>query len=103
MSEITYQFLPLDDEESGSINLADDPKLALLAVSIASQQSAGFKEYLDLREVHCPDCGAAGFNTGWGYWHFVCGAEILSDGEPSEPCGDPTRPDQRARGTDNGN
>lgn len=44
-------------------------------------------DLIDRRIVECPDCGASGMNTCWGYWAFECGAEILSDGEPSEPCG----------------
>lgn len=42
---------------------------------------------IDRRIVECPDCKAPGMNTCWGYWAFECGAEILSDGEQSEPCG----------------
>jgi hypothetical protein len=67
-------------------NRKDDPRLALLAVCVHSQQSAGFKNYIDLREVECPTCEAPGFNTGWGYWRFTCGAETLTCGEPSAPC-----------------
>ncbi len=61
--------------------------LAVLAVCIANQQRAGFGAYLDVREVKCADCGASGFNTGWGFWRFSCGLEVMTDGEPSEPCG----------------
>lgn len=43
-------------------------------------------DLIDRRVVNCPDCGAAGMNTCWGYWEFTCGAEILPDGEPNEPC-----------------
>ena len=69
-----------------SKNFADDPVIALLAVCIHSQQAAGFREAIDLRQVECPDCGSEGFNSGWGYWRFVCGAEVLTDGTPGEPC-----------------
>jgi hypothetical protein len=72
--------------EDGCENLADDRRLATLAVCIAHQQRAGFKNYLDLRVVKCPRCDADGFNTGFGFWRFSCGAEILSDGTPGEPC-----------------
>lgn len=74
------------DDDADGVNLADDPKIALLAACIVNQQVAGFKKRVDLRQVSCVDCGAPGFNTGWGYWRYLCGAEILSDGEPSAPC-----------------
>lgn len=77
------RFLKLDDEgrEAGTIQLADDARFALLANCLISQQQAGFKDVADLRQLHCPDCGAAGFNTGWGNWQFTCGASWLTDGE----------------------
>lgn len=87
MSEITYRFLRAEPNAGFVANHADDPKLALMAVCVATQQAAGFREAIDLREVHCPDCGASGFNTGWGVWRFVCDAAIHSDGEPADPCG----------------
>lgn len=46
-------------------------------------------DLIDRRVVYCPDCGAGGMNTTWGYWRFTCGAEILTDGEPSVPCPSP--------------
>lgn len=66
---------------------ADQERLDCLAAAVLNQQRAGFKSYVDTREAKCADCGASGFNTGWGFWHFACGLEILSDGEPREPCG----------------
>lgn len=71
------------------INLAGDRRIALLAVCVASQQGAGFGDYLDLRQVECPACRAPGFNTGWGAWRFTCGAEVLGgeDVDFTEPCG----------------
>lgn len=81
--ETEYRYAPDSD---GTVNLATDLRLSLLAVCVASQQGAGFKNYLDLREAPCPECKAPGFNTGWGYWMHTCGAEILSDGEISEAC-----------------
>jgi hypothetical protein len=83
-AETVYRFAP---SSVGDTNLAQDERIALLAVCVASQQSAGFRDYIDLREAACPNCEAVGFNAGWGYWAFVCGAEILSDGEPCKPCG----------------
>lgn len=82
----------LRDAQADGVNLADDPKLALLATCVISQHNAGFNDrnghpLADLREAHCEGCGAPGFNTGWGYWKHTCGAEVLSDGEESEPCG----------------
>jgi len=75
----------------GGTNLADDPKLSLLATCVISQQSAGLTDkkgnpVADLREALCPTCSAPGFNTGWGYWKHTCGAEVCSDGEESAPC-----------------
>ena len=57
----------------GELNLADEPKLALLATCIISQQAAGFKDatgnpVADLRAAKCTHCASPGFNTGWGYW-----------------------------------
>lgn len=78
-----YQFL------MGAGDLSGDPTLRLMAECVADQQSAGFKNSIDLRKWLCPTCRAAGFNVGWGYRRFVCGAEILNDGEDTEskPCG----------------
>lgn len=64
-----------------------DERLALMAACIVNQQHAGFKNTVDLRQATCHDCGAAGFNTGWGFYKFACGAEVTSGGESSEPCG----------------
>jgi hypothetical protein len=44
------------------------------------------KTLVDWRINHCPDCGAPGMNTCWGYWAFTCGAEVLSNGDIDEPC-----------------
>jgi hypothetical protein len=52
----------------------------------ALQRGAGFARP-DTREVTCAGCQALGMNTGWGYWKFRCGAEVLSDGEHSSECG----------------
>lgn len=79
-----FGFAPDTD---GTTNLAHDPRLQLLACCIVHQQHAGFRGYIDLREVPCHDCGAPGFNTGFGYFLHTCGAEILSDGTQVEPCG----------------
>lgn len=51
---------------------------------IEAQKRAGFPAP-DERVVKC-ECGAAGYNTGWGWWAFECGAEIISDGTVCEPC-----------------
>lgn len=87
---IEPQFLRGDS--AGLVNLAGDAKMRLLATCIISQQHAGFEDrkgrpVVDLREAKCESCGAPGFNTGWGYWKHECGAEVLSGGEESEPCG----------------
>lgn len=84
-AEEFYRFAVGGGEEGFPHNYAEDETIALLAVCVAHQQAAGFKRYLDLRAIECA-CGARGFNTGWGAWRFVCGAEVLSDGTPSEPC-----------------
>lgn len=72
------RFLKNDD---GTPGLEVDERLALLAVCVVSQQAAGFKDVVDLREAHCPQCSAPGFNTGWGVWKFTCGAEVHTDEE----------------------
>ncbi len=71
---------------AGEGDLSSNPRMALLAVCIKSQQDAGFKHTIDLREGKCSDCNASGFNTGWGVFKFTCGAEILTDGEMTTPC-----------------
>lgn len=81
----------LRDADADGVNLADDPRIALIAVCVVSQQAAGFRDgdgnaVVDLREVKCQECGAPGFNSGWGFWRFRCGAEIMTDGEPAEEC-----------------
>ena len=43
-------------------------------------------DFVDTRIFECPDCKSPGLNTCWGYVAYVCGAEILSEGEVSEPC-----------------
>jgi hypothetical protein len=86
-TEITYRFAPAEDESV--TDLSKDHRLAMLACCVASQQSAGFRDWIDIREAKCPDCNAPGFNTGWGVWRFACNAEIHSDGEPCEPCPKP--------------
>lgn len=86
--KLRYTFAPTNGEE-GVEDLSEDPRLALLAVSVANQQKAGFGPYLDLRQAHCPHCEAPGFNTGWGFWQFTCGLELLAgdEGIEDEPCG----------------
>lgn len=79
-----YRFAEAEDDQV--TDLSADERLALMAVCVASQQSAGFKAYIDIREARCPSCDKAGFNTGWGVWRFVCGAEIHADGEVAEWC-----------------
>ena len=89
-TEITF----LRGGEEGCANLADDPKIALIAACIVMQQAAGFRDkkgnaVVDLRQINCPDCDAPGFNTGWGCFLFQCGAEIITgdDATMTEPCG----------------
>lgn len=79
----TYRFAKAED---GQVTLETDPRLGLFAVCIAHQQSAGFGNYIDAREFNCPECGAPGFNTGWGVIRYTCGAEYHSDGTPAERC-----------------
>lgn len=83
MSEDVFRFAPHDE---GAPEAKDQDRINVLAVCIAHQQHAGFKNYLDVRELHCATCKASGFNTGWGYWQFACGLTILSDGEGDNPC-----------------
>lgn len=84
-----YQFAA---DDGASTNLASDPKIASLASCIANQQRAGFKTLLDLRQASCPQCRAPGFNTGWGYFAFTCGAEVSGD-EMMAPCSAPSPAD----------
>lgn len=78
----------------GATNLADDPRIALIAACVVMQQAAGFRDkkgnaVVDLRQIECPDCDAPGFNTGWGCFLFQCGAEMVTgqDAHMTEPCG----------------
>lgn len=68
---------------------AADPTMALMAICVAEQQRAGFGTTIDLRHFECPSCRGAGFNSGWGFFRFTCGAEILTgdDGDITNPCG----------------
>lgn len=85
--EATFRFAEVDRSEIGEVrNLAEDPVIACLLTAVANQQAAGFKNYIDARQAPCPTCGKPGFNTGWGFWQFVCGAEFHADGTPCEPC-----------------
>jgi hypothetical protein len=59
-------------------------KTPILNECLDSQKRAGFK-FEDRRKVTCR-CGASGYNTGWGWWRFECGAEVLSDGNIDVPC-----------------
>ena len=85
MAEEGFKFMAGSDS---ALSLHRDPKLALLASCIANQQKAGFKNVIDMREAKCAVCEAPGFNTGWGFFAFTCGAEILNDeeGTPSTSC-----------------
>ena len=58
---------------------------SLFEECLASQKSAGFRRK-DRRAVNCPTCSAFGYNTGYGYWAFECGAEILTSGEIDKDC-----------------
>jgi hypothetical protein len=57
----------------------------ILEECLASQKKAGFKQE-DRRSVPCPMCTSPGYNTGWGWWAFECGGEVLSDGTVDVKC-----------------
>lgn len=77
--EKVYRFMPVAAEDAGHVeDLSQSAVHRILAVCIATQQRAGFRELLDMRLLKCPDCGAPGFNSGWGYWQFECGNEVLN-------------------------
>ena len=62
-------------------------KNELRKITTRSQKDAGFGPAAPWPvEAECPDCGCLGLTTGWGYWLFQCGAEILSCGEVDKPC-----------------
>lgn len=83
MPDVAFRFAEHSEEAPVA---ADQLRLNCLAAAIASQQSAGFKSYLDTREMHCATCKSSGFNTGMGFWQFACGMEVLSDGDVVAPC-----------------
>lgn len=86
MTDGAWRFLR-SQEADDTTNLADDPRIALLAGCVANQQrNAGFGLTIDIREAKCPACRAPGFNTGMGFWAHTCGAEYLASGETAEPC-----------------
>jgi len=58
----------------------------LLAECVLSQNEAGFS-VPDVGEFPCTECGAVGFNTGWGYQKHLCGGERVNDPEYSSECG----------------
>lgn len=86
MSEDTFRFAP---SVEGGPSQHEDPRLALMAVCVRQQAAAGFRNLIDIRQAACPECGAPGFNTGWGIFAYTCGAETLTDedGGFAEPCG----------------
>jgi hypothetical protein len=69
----------------------DMNELALALTCGFLQAQAGFREP-DMGSGACPNCRMIGFNTGWGYTRFACGAEILNGAEPEwdKPCPTPT-------------
>lgn len=70
----------------GEVNLVESASTKLLAECVVWQQRAGFGDVIDLRQIDCPACHSHGYNTGFGYIKFECGAEMLTDGEDSKPC-----------------
>ncbi|OWU80454.1 hypothetical protein [Phaeobacter sp. 22II1-1F12B] len=44
------------------------------------------KTLVDVRVHFCPECGAPGLNTCWGYWAHVCGAGFDSEGYTTRAC-----------------
>lgn len=72
--------------QAGETNLVEHDSTKLLAECIVLQQRAGFGDVIDLRQVDCPTCHAHGYNTGFGYVAFTCGAEMMPDGELSKEC-----------------
>jgi hypothetical protein len=82
---IRFYRLSRDEKAAGCINCADDERLSLMAACIKAQQDAGFRELIDIRQAECPKCQAPGFNTGWGYLAYTCGAE-LTGGTDFNPC-----------------
>jgi hypothetical protein len=73
--------------DRGGNNLADDPRLSLMAACVANQQRfANFRNAIDIREFKCHVCGSAGFNSGMGVIVHTCGAEWLPDGEAAAAC-----------------
>lgn len=76
----------------GAPNAAEDPMIRLLCENVVSQRLANFhykgEPLVDARRFSCPSCGAAGFNSGWGYCVFTCGAEVTNgeDGEFTAEC-----------------
>lgn len=86
MTTNEMKFLSGGVNEGFTVNHAEDPKIALLAVCVAHQQKAGFKNAIDIRETACPECKAPGFNTGWGVFLHTCGCEMHPDGTEAAPC-----------------
>lgn len=70
-------------------NLPREFRDGILEAQIAANKgwAPDNKGFIDERIAHCPTCQALGMNTCFGYWAFVCGADIMPDGEVSEPCG----------------
>lgn len=83
------KFLKGDAPEGFVTNHAGNPLLAHFATCLLSQQEAGFGDTVDARQVDCPTCGAPGFNSGWGYWSFACGGQMLTSEDAAATCEGP--------------
>ena len=76
-----------------------DEHLKLAVQTGHAQRNAGFAAPDD-RVFNCPACQAPGFNTGWGYSSFVCGAEITNgdEAEWSRECAALSKPSPLSEG-----
>lgn len=82
---LPFEYIRSDE---GEANLSNDSSIKFLAQCIVFQQRAGFGHVIDLRRATCSICKSCGYNTGFGYFKFLCGAELMTDGDESIPCPD---------------
>ena len=89
MSNWRDRIIQNDIQACADTVLPEDFSAGILSAQILANKgwAPDMDGLIDRRIVDCPKCGGAGMNTCFGYWAFVCGAEILPDGEIDAPCG----------------
>lgn len=92
MSDFHKRIIPNDNADHPVNTLPTEFVAAITASQIDANKgwAPDADCLIDERVTHCPQCNAPGMNTCWGYWLFTCGAEVMPDGEITEPCCSPS-------------